>query len=172
MDQNELPLDPCHLGVLLGAPKMIFEPLACLAQTVHLSCVEINCTELPLDPCHLGVPSGARKMISKPTACSAQTRHLSYVKITTISKETKISFHFTCVTLEFHRLCPKWFMSLWYVHPNLCTYLAPRLTLSSNGPKPASTRPMSPRSSIGCSKNNIRAYCTFSANRATILRRD
>jgi hypothetical protein len=52
------------------------------------------------------------------------------------------------------------------------TYLMLRLTLSSNGPKRASTWPMSPRSSIGCVKNNFRAYCTFSANYAPILRED
>jgi hypothetical protein len=42
MDQNELPLDPHHVGVQSCAPKMISEPMVCLAQTVHLSCVEIN----------------------------------------------------------------------------------------------------------------------------------
>jgi hypothetical protein len=42
MDQNEFPLDPRHLGVPLAAPKMISEPMICLAQTVHLSYVEIN----------------------------------------------------------------------------------------------------------------------------------
>jgi hypothetical protein len=42
MDQNEFPLDPRHVGVQSIAPKMIFEPMVCLAQTMHLSCVEIN----------------------------------------------------------------------------------------------------------------------------------
>jgi hypothetical protein len=42
MDQNELPLDQCHLGVPSGVPKMIFEPIARLAQTVHLFGAEIN----------------------------------------------------------------------------------------------------------------------------------
>jgi hypothetical protein len=41
-DQSELPLDPHHLGVPLGAPKMIYEPIACLAQMGSLSCVEIS----------------------------------------------------------------------------------------------------------------------------------
>jgi hypothetical protein len=59
------------------------------------------------------------------------------------------------------------------VHPaQTCTYLALRLTLSSNGPKWVSTWPMSPRSSIECAKNNIWAYCTLSANCAPILHRD
>jgi hypothetical protein len=31
-----------HVGVQSGAPKVISEPMVRLAQTVHLSCVEIN----------------------------------------------------------------------------------------------------------------------------------
>jgi hypothetical protein len=42
MDQNELPIDPHHVGVPLGASKMISEPMIRSAQTVHLSCAEIN----------------------------------------------------------------------------------------------------------------------------------
>jgi hypothetical protein len=42
IDQNELPLDPCHLGVQSGTSKMIYEPMLRLAQTIHLPCVEIN----------------------------------------------------------------------------------------------------------------------------------
>jgi hypothetical protein len=42
MDQNELPLDTCHLGVPSGVPKMISMPMVYSAQTVHLSCAEIN----------------------------------------------------------------------------------------------------------------------------------
>jgi hypothetical protein len=62
MDRNELPLDPCHLGVPSDAPKTIFEPIVHLVQTVHLSCIEINTiskwTEMsfPFDPHHLGGP--------------------------------------------------------------------------------------------------------------------
>jgi hypothetical protein len=53
---------------------------------------------------------------------------------------------------------PKWFSSLWYVHPIRRSYLAPRLTLSLNRPKGASTWPTSPTSSIGCNQNDFRAY--------------
>jgi len=42
MDQNELPLDPRHVGVPSGVPKMIYEPMVRSMQTMHLSCVEIN----------------------------------------------------------------------------------------------------------------------------------
>jgi hypothetical protein len=60
-------------------------------------------------------------------------------------------------------------MNLWYVWCKPCTYLAPIQTLPSNGLKRVSTWPTSPRSSIGCIQNNIRAYGTFGANRAPIL---
>jgi hypothetical protein len=39
---NELPLDPRHLGVPSDVPKTIFEPIACSAPVVQLSCIEIN----------------------------------------------------------------------------------------------------------------------------------
>ena len=41
-DQNEIPHDPRHLGVPFGASKMIYEPMVCSAQTMHLSCVKIS----------------------------------------------------------------------------------------------------------------------------------
>jgi hypothetical protein len=95
---------------------MISEPIARLAQTVHLSCVLINIiskrtkmsfhlthvtkkvhrvSELPLDPRHHGVPSGVPKMIFEPIGHSVQTMQLSCVEISTISKETKMSFYLT-----------------------------------------------------------------------------
>jgi hypothetical protein len=42
MDRNEVLLDPHHLGVPLGASKMISVPMVRSAQTVHQSCVEAN----------------------------------------------------------------------------------------------------------------------------------
>jgi hypothetical protein len=41
-DQNEHPLQPCHLDVPSGASKTISVPMVRLAQTVHLSCTENN----------------------------------------------------------------------------------------------------------------------------------
>ena len=41
-DQNELPLEPCHLVVSSSVSKMIFEPMVRLAQTMHLSCNDTN----------------------------------------------------------------------------------------------------------------------------------
>jgi hypothetical protein len=37
---NEIPFDPCHLGVPSGASKTIFEPMVRNVQTVHLSRVK------------------------------------------------------------------------------------------------------------------------------------
>jgi hypothetical protein len=77
MDLIELLLDPHHVGVQSGASKLIYEPMVRLAQTVHLSCIEINI---------ISKPSGAPKMIFKPIAHSAQTVHLFCLEISTISK--------------------------------------------------------------------------------------
>jgi hypothetical protein len=51
-------------------------------------------------------------------------------------------------------------------------YLAPRLTLSPNGPKWVSIRPMSPRSTIRCAWKDFHAHGTFDANSTPILRLD
>jgi hypothetical protein len=68
MDQNELSLNPFHLGVPSAVHKMISEPIACSVQSVYPSYVKNNTlymeqNELPLDPRHIGVPSGASKKI-------------------------------------------------------------------------------------------------------------
>ena len=65
---------------------------------------------------------------------------------------------------------PKRFLTLRYIWCKPCTYLAPTLTPSLNGPKQDSTRPTSPRSSIGCVQNDFRACGTFCTNHAPILR--
>jgi hypothetical protein len=41
-NQNELPLQPRHLGLPSGASKRIYESLVYLGQTVHLSCIDTN----------------------------------------------------------------------------------------------------------------------------------
>jgi hypothetical protein len=122
--------------------------------------------------CHLGVTSDVPKAISEPMVHSAQTVHLSCSEIKTISKHTKTRFHLTHITLQYHRVCPKWFPCPLYIRRKPCTYLAPRLTQSPNGPKWASIWPTSPSSTIGCVQNDFRAYGTFGANYAPILRRD
>jgi hypothetical protein len=90
-----------------------------------------------------------------------QTVHLSCVKISTISKQTEMSFCWSLITLEYHLVHLKWFLTLWYVQRKPITYLASRLALSPNGPKRASTWASSSRNSIWCIQNNFLACGTF-----------
>ena len=54
MDQNELSLDPRHVGVPSGVLKMIYEPMVRSMQTVHLSCAEMNTiSKQTQNSCHL-----------------------------------------------------------------------------------------------------------------------
>jgi hypothetical protein len=122
--------------------------------------------EILHDPRHLGVPLGASKKISKLMVRSAQTVHLSWIMISTISKRTKMCFHLSLVTLEYHPVYPKQFMRLWYIWFKPCTYLALKQTLSPNGPKQASIWASSPRCTIRCIQNKFWAHSRFGANRA------
>jgi hypothetical protein len=74
-------------------------------------------------------------MISEPMLCLAQIVHLSCTNTNTISKRTKMIFHMTHNTMEFHRMRANQFLSLWYVWCKSCAYLAPTLTLCPNGRK-------------------------------------
>jgi hypothetical protein len=60
--------------------------------------------------------------------CLKQMVHLSCIKISTTPNGP--SFHLSLVTSVYHRVCPKWFLSRWYVCGKQCTYLVPTLTLS------------------------------------------
>jgi hypothetical protein len=84
--------------------------------------------------------------------CLAQTMNLSCTDTNIVSKWTETRLHMTHVTKEFHRVHTKWFQSMWYVQRKSCIYLALTLTLSPNGIKWDSTRPTSPKSSIGAYK--------------------
>jgi len=64
-----------------------------------------------------------------------QTVQLSCVKISTIFEKTKWSLHLSLFNYEYHRVCLKWFLSLWCIRRKPCTYLLPKLTLSLNEPK-------------------------------------
>jgi hypothetical protein len=124
--------------------------------------LQADWNEIPHDPRHLEVPSGASKMTPKPMLHLVQTMHQSCTDTNTISKWTEMTFHMTHVSKEIHRVRPKWFLSPWYVKHKLCTYLSSRLALSPNGPKRASTRASSPRTTIWCIWNDLWAYGTFS----------
>jgi hypothetical protein len=116
--------------------------------------IQTNRNELSLQPHHRGVPSGASKTIFEPLVRLAQTVHLSCTDTNTVSKR-KVRFHMTRVTKEFHRVCPKWCPSLWYVRCKPCNYLASRLALSPNGPKRAFTCASSPWSTISWVQNDF-----------------
>jgi hypothetical protein len=94
--------------------------------------------KLSLDTRHLGVPSGVPKIISMPIVHSAQTVHQCSTEINTISKldrnELPLNPHHLGVPTGVPKMSSMW----WYVRRKPCTYLAPRLTLSPNGPKQAS----------------------------------
>jgi hypothetical protein len=80
------------------------------------------------------------------------TVHQSCIKSSSIPKQTEPSFHLSHVTKDSHRVCPKRFLCLWYVRCKPCTCLALTLTLSPNGLKRDSTRPMSLTSPSGASQ--------------------
>jgi organic hydroperoxide reductase OsmC/OhrA len=65
---------------------------------------------------------GESTTISKPMVRSAQTVHLSCVKISTISKQTEMSFHLSFVTKENSRVRPKLFLRLAQTVHLSCTY--------------------------------------------------
>ena len=93
MDQNEIPHDPRHQGVPSDASKMIYEPIVCSVQTVHLSCIKISniskWSELSHEAHHLGVPLGASKMISKLMVHLVQNLYLSCTDTNTVAKGKK-----------------------------------------------------------------------------------
>jgi hypothetical protein len=160
MDQHEIPHDPRHLGVPSGASKTISEDVVRLAKPCtylasRLALYRMNWIKHPLELHHLGVLSSASKTISKPTVCLAQTMHLSLTDTNTISKWTKTRYHMTHTTLEFHWVCLKQFLRLWYVWHKPWTYIESRLALSSNRLNRASTWASSPRSTIGCVQNDF-----------------
>jgi hypothetical protein len=129
------------------------KPCAYLAS--RLALYQINWIKHPLELRPLGVLSGASKTISKPTVCLAQTVHLSWTDTNTIFKWTQTRLHMTHVTLEFHRVRPKWFLRLWYVSHKPCTYLTSRLALSSKRLNWASTWASSPSTTIGYVQNDF-----------------
>jgi len=109
-------------------------------------------SEIPYDTRYQGVPSGAPKLISKHMVCSMQTMHLPCIRISTISNLTEPSFHLSLFTHEYQIVRPKWFLRLCCISRKLCTYLALKLTMSTNGLKQNSIWHTSSTSSSGCIK--------------------
>jgi hypothetical protein len=174
---NRHPLEHRHLGVPSGASKMIYESMVCFTQTMYLSCTDTNKylqtdrNKIPHGPHHqspiwcvqndfwvYGAFGANRAPILRQGCHYLQTDWIE-------------------LPLEPHHLGVSWvrskqFLSLWYVWRKPCTYLALKLTLSSNGPKWDSTWPTSPRSFIGCIQNDFWACGTFDTICAPILHQD
>ena len=74
------------------------KPCTYVEPTLTLSPNGPKWDEIPQDPHHLETPSGASKMISEPIVHSVQSVHLSCIKISTISKQTETSFHWSLGT--------------------------------------------------------------------------
>ena len=121
-------------------------------------------SEIPNDTRHQGVPSGASKLISM------QTMHLPCIRINTISKLTEPSFHLSLFTQEYQIVHPKWFLRLWCIRRKMCTYLALKLTMSTNGQKQDSILHSS--STNRCFQNGFLDYGALGANHAHILHRN
>ena len=86
---------------------------------------------------------------------------------------THFIYEFHQVHLAVHRVCPNWFLSIWYVPCKPCAYLASRLELSLNRLNQAFTWASSPRSTTRCLQNgflwSIRCQpCTYVAPKLTL----
>ena len=146
------------------------------APILHRQWLPTDRNESPLDPRHLGVPSGVSKMISEPMVCSAPTMHLSCTD--TGSQRTKMRFHMTHVTYEYHRVRPKRFPSLWYVRRQPCTYLAPTLVPTDRNEIPLDPRHLGVPSGASkmisepmvCSAQTVPLSCTDTGSQRTETR--
>jgi hypothetical protein len=102
------------------------------AQTVHLSCVKISTiSKWTESSFHLSLaPRSTIRGVQndfEPMVRLAQIVHLSYIDTNIVSKQSKMTLHTTHVTLDFHRMRPKWFLSLCYVWRKSSTYVASRI---------------------------------------------
>ena len=95
---------------------------------------------------------GVSKWIFEHMVRSLQTVHLSCIKISTISKQIEPSFHLSLFIQEYQIVHPKWFLRLWCIRCKLCTYLALKLTMSTNRPKQDSICTRHLRVPLGASK--------------------
>jgi hypothetical protein len=117
-----------------------------LLQTMHPSCVKMSTISKWTEPdFRLSlVTKVSHRMHPKQFyayGMSVQTVHLSCIDTNTVFKWTKLRFQMTLVTYEFHWVCLKLLMSLWYVQCKQWTYPASRLALSPNVPNSAPPEP-------------------------------
>ena len=126
--------------------------------------------EISHDPRHLGVPSGASKSISKPMVRSMQSVQLYCTDTNTVSKQTEMRFHMTHINQGVPSGASKPISK-----PMVRSTQSVQLYCTDANTVSKQTEMrfhMTHRSSIRCDQNNLRAYGTFCANRAHILRQD
>jgi hypothetical protein len=126
MDRNELSLEPCHLGVPSGASNAIFEPMLCLAQTVHLSCLKISTiSKWTKTSFHLSLVTSEYHQVCLNRFLSlwyVWCKPCTYLTLTLTSSPSGLIQDST------------WPISPMYVWRKPCTYLVSRLELSLNAP--------------------------------------
>jgi hypothetical protein len=167
------PLELRHLGVLLGASKMISYPMfgANRAPILHqYSNISNELTQ-------------ASTWASSPrsTIGCVQNDFLSYVwrkpctylaSILAIYQMNWLKHPLELCHLGVLSGASKTISEPTVCLAQTCTYLAPTPTLSLNGPKRDLTWPTSPWISIGCVQNDFWGYGTFGTNHAPILRQE
>jgi hypothetical protein len=101
-DRTQLSLELHHQGVSPGASKVIFEPMVCLGQTVHQSCLKISTiskrTEMSF---HLSLITKVYLRFVQNDFCANGKwgpNRAPYTDTNTISKNIDAVFHITHVT--------------------------------------------------------------------------
>jgi hypothetical protein len=156
---------------------MIYEPMVCPAQNVHISCIKISTiSKRTKSSFHLS-------LVTRSTIECIQNEFQAYGTFdTNCASILRQGLHYLQTDwielwLEPHHIrvslgVSKTISSLWYIRHKSNTYLTLTLTLSPNGPDWDSTWPKSPTSSSGCVQNDLWACGTFGAKQAPILRQD
>jgi hypothetical protein len=125
----------------------------CKPCTYLVSCVALSSNGLnraPPNPRHLGVPLGASKTINEPMVCLTQIEHLSCTDANTISNTDRNEIpqdpdHLGVPLCAFNTISEPTVCSTQTVHLS-CVKIS---TISKRNEQ-SSTRPSSPRSTIGC----------------------
>jgi hypothetical protein len=172
MERSEILQDPRHLGVPLGASKMIYENMVCSMQTMHLSCIELALS--PKGPKQASTwaswPSGAIECVQKDLwayGTSTANHEPTCTDTNTVShrKEKRDSTWPTSPRGSIGCI-QKWFPSLWFIRHKSCTYLASRLAISPN--RPSFHWSLVSKEYIRCIQNNLWADAMFGTNCASI----
>jgi hypothetical protein len=148
------------------------------AQTMHLSCVEINAiskrTEASFHLSH--ITNECHRVCPKwfPYLWDVLHKPCNYLasRLTLSPNGPKQASTWHTLPRSTIGCGQSDFSCQWYIHRKTVHLSCTRFKLSPNELKWAFTWPTSPRSTIGCIQNDFQAYGTFGANHAPILCRD